>query len=138
MARQILRGYRWGHNSAELDRHSDLAARVATRFACPHGHAFAVRFAVNADVPTQWTCPQHGREHCRRIDITTTATVTPASARRGRPPRTHLVMLHERRSKAELEALLATTLAAIRRQRGGAHLGATMLGGRPYSFRYDD
>jgi hypothetical protein len=96
-----------------------------------------VRFAMNADVPTQWTCRRHSAEDCRRIDATAPAPTRPGPPRRGRPPRTHLMMLYERRSKAELDALLADTLAAIRR-RGGARLGAEVLGDRPYYFRYDD
>lgn len=45
-------------------------------------------------------------------------------------------MLYERRSVAELEVLLAETLAAIRRQ-GGAQPGCVQFGDKPYSFRYD-
>lgn len=132
----MLRSYRWGHNTAEPDRDTDLAPRTTTRFACPHGHEFTVHFAANADIPTLWTCRQHGADDCRRINTATTTSAKTASARRGRPPRTHLVLLYERRTKGELEALLADTLTAMRR-RGGARLGCAVIGGRPYSFRYD-
>jgi hypothetical protein len=45
------------------------------------------------------------------------------------------MLLHERRTTAELDILLADSLAAIRRQ-GGARMGSVIVGGRLYSFRY--
>lgn len=134
MARRTLRGHRWGHTTVDPDRDTDLAARVAARFACQRGHEFTVQFAAEADLPAIWSCPQHGVVDCRRID--TSATARGPGIRKGKPARTPLVMLYERRTTAELEALLADTLAAIRRS-GGARPGCVILGGRPYSFRYD-
>ena len=134
MARRTLRHYRWGHTTAEPDREIDLAARVTARFACQRGHAFTVRFAADADLPASWTCPQHGATDCRRIGNNAAAPGPGISG--GKPVRTPLVLLHERRTTAELETLLADTLAAIRRS-GGARPGCVIVGGRPYSFRYD-
>jgi hypothetical protein len=134
MGRGALRTYRWGHTTAEPDRNTDLAARITARFTCASGHEFTVQFSAEADVPATWNCRQHGVEDCRRID--TSATTPIPEARRSKPARTPLVLLHERRSETELEALLADTLTAIRRL-GGARPGCVIIGSRPYSYRYD-
>jgi RNA polymerase binding protein RbpA len=134
MTRGTLRGYRWGRSTAEPDRDTDLAARQSASFTCRRGHEFTVQFAAEAAPPTIWTCPRHGVADCRRIDVTVTAPEP--GIREGKPARTPLVMLYERRTAAELEALLADTLAAIRRS-GGARPGCVLVGGRPYSFRFD-
>lgn len=131
MGKGALRGYRRGHVTAEVERDTDLAARVTARFACARGHGFTVQFAADAEVPASWICRQHGVEGSRRIDATEN---TPAAAK-GKPARTPLVLLYERRSEAELEALLADTLMAIRRL-GGARPGCVVIGGRAYSYRY--
>jgi RNA polymerase-binding protein len=132
MGNGALRGYRWGRATVEVDRDTDLAARVTARFACTRGHEFTVQFAADADLPASWNCRQHSVEDCRRID----ATANTPTAAKHKPARTHLVMLHERRSDAELETLLADTLSAIRRI-GGARPGCVTIGGRSYSYRYD-
>jgi hypothetical protein len=107
---------------------------VAAHFTCQRGHEFTVRFAAGAVLPASWSCPQHGVVDCQRIDASTTAPEP--RIRKGKPARTPLMMLYERRTTTELEALLAETLAAIRRS-GGARPGCVILGGRSYSFRYD-
>jgi hypothetical protein len=132
MSRGTLRGYRWGHTTVEPDRYTGPVPRVTAQFACTRGHEFTVPFAVEAELPASWSCRQHGVEGCVRID----ATASAAAKSNGKPPRTHLTMLYERRSVAELEVLLAETLAAIRRQ-GGAQPGCVQFGDKPYSFRYD-
>ncbi|HEX5115963.1 MAG TPA: RNA polymerase-binding protein RbpA [Pseudonocardiaceae bacterium] len=135
MGRGALRGYRGGYATVEPDRDDDLAPRVTAQFACTKEHEFSVQFAADANVPEEWICRQHGVEHCRRIEVSA-ATVKPLEARKGKPPRTPLVLLRERRTEAELEALLADTLAAIHRL-GGARHGCVIIGSRPYSFRFD-
>jgi hypothetical protein len=112
-----------------VDRDTDLAPRVPVRFACPRGHEFSVQLAADAELPASWTCRHHGVEVCHRVDDAN------APARLTKPARTHLVMLHERRTTAELDALLDDTLAALHRQRGGRQ-SCVMVGGRPYSFNY--
>ncbi|RBM18645.1 hypothetical protein DI005_18290 [Prauserella sp. PE36] len=134
MPRGTLRGYRWGHTTVEPDRYTGPVARVTARFACTRGHEFTVHFASDAELPASWTCRLHGVEGCARLGATATATA--AGKGKGKSPRTHLTMLYERRSVAELEILLADTLAAIRR-RGGAQPGCVQFGDRTYSFRYD-
>jgi hypothetical protein len=89
-----------------------------------------VPFAASAQPPDFWACRQHGIEHCQRIEDPQQLEV------QTKPKRTHLVMLLERRSVAELEVLLTETLTAIRRQ-GGPRPGCLQLGDRTYSFRLD-
>ena len=131
MGKGAVHGYRWGRATAEVDRDTNLADRVAARFACAKGHEFAVQFAADAELPASWNCRQHSVPDCRRIDA-----IANMPATKSKPARTPLVLLHERRSDAELEILLADTLTAIRRL-GGARPGCVTIGGRLYSFRYD-
>lgn len=131
MGKGAIRGHRLGRATAEPDRDDNLADRVAVRFECTTGHKFAVRFAADADVPADWVCRQHGVEHCRRIDSSANPEI-----HKTRPPRTPLVLLRERRTEDELNALLLEMLDAIRRQ-GGARPGCVIIGSRAYSFRLD-
>lgn len=110
------------------NRDSAPAARSRVSFACPQGHLFTVLFAATAQPPGIWTCRQHGFEHCPRTDDPEQIEVET------KPKRTHFVMLLERRSVAELEALLTETLKAIGHQ-GGPRPGCIRLGDRAYSFR---
>src|SRR5438132_775428 len=96
--------------SHHSNRHSTPAARTHASFACPHGHLFTVPFATTAQPPDFWTCRRHGTEHCQRVEALQPTDV------QTKPKRTHFMMLLERRSVAELEALLTETLAAIRHQ----------------------
>jgi hypothetical protein len=130
MGRVNLRGYRLGHSTAEVDHDTDLALRVPVRFACPHGHEFTVQLAADAERPASWTCRHHGVEVCRRMEHAS------APVLRTKPARTHLVMLHERRTTAELDALLAGTLAALRRQGGARQIQRDGRRRRPYSSSY--
>lgn len=121
MGRGAIRGHRLGRATAEPDRKDNLADRVDVRFACTNGHEFAVQFAADAEVPTDWVCRQHGVEHCQRID-SSAAAPTGAETHKGKPPRTPLVLLRERRTEDELEALLTEMLGAIRRHPAGGIL----------------
>lgn len=133
MRRAVLRGYRWGRASVESDRDDDPVDRVAARFACSRGHVFTVHFAADAVLPPHWSCRQHGLEDCARVRAATEDTT---GSRETKTPRTHLAKLHERRTVAELETLLAEALTAIHRQ-GGPRPGCVYLGDRTYSFSYE-
>ncbi|MFD0813479.1 RNA polymerase-binding protein RbpA [Amycolatopsis umgeniensis] len=132
MPRAVLRGYRWGGASVESDQAVEPAARVTARFECSHGHVFSVPFAADAELPPRWSCRQHGLEDCARIQAAVDDSIGGGEAK---PPRTHLVILQERRTVAQLEVLLAEALTAIRRQ-GGPQPGCVHIGDRPYSFSY--
>ena len=131
MPRRVLRGYRLGTPTGEPDREARPAPRAQVRFSCRRGHEFTVPFSTDAEIPAVWTCPRHGIEHCLRIDDD-----SDWQPPKGKPPRTHYVMLLERRSVADLEVLVDQALAGIRRQRSSPY-GRVPIGDRSYGFRFE-
>ncbi len=106
MSERILRGSRLGSVSYENDRSTDLAPRQPARYECPDGHHFAVPFAADAEVPPTWDC-----RTCGSVALLVgTAAPEPKPAKR---QRTHMDMLRERRSTADLEEVLGEALAAL-------------------------
>ena len=106
MGERVLRGSRLGAVSYENDRNTDLAPRQTAGFECPKGHSFTVPFAAEAEVPATWDCSSCG----------TTAQRVGAAApepKRTKPVRTHMDMLRERRSTADLEEVLKEQLAVL-------------------------
>ena len=86
-----------------------MAARQEIAFDCPNAHHFAVTFAAEAELPTEWECPRCG-QMARRSD-----GVEP-EPKEVKPKRTHWDMLRERRSIEELEDILAERLGEIRQE----------------------
>lgn len=107
MAERALRGSRLGSVSYENEHGTQLAPRIPTAFECPRGHTFWVPFAEEAEIPASWDCRTCG---------------SPARAVAGpREPdqpvkhvRSHWDMLLERRSRDDLEQVLAERLAVLR------------------------
>jgi uncharacterized protein YjiS (DUF1127 family) len=99
--------------SAERE-HPEPAPRLEISYRCPQGHEFVVPFSaatdVDVEIPDVWECRRHSVP-AQRTDIMETR---PA---RTIPARTHWVMLCERRSIADLEALLDERLADLARCR---------------------
>ncbi len=56
MSDRVLKGSRLGSVSYESDRHTEFAPRSLTTYDCPLGHATAVPFAAEADIPFTWEC----------------------------------------------------------------------------------
>ncbi|MDR1711943.1 MAG: RNA polymerase-binding protein RbpA [Propionibacteriaceae bacterium] len=108
---QAFRGYNM--NSPRFLRTSavELAPREEIGFECANGHTFFIMFALEANFPTDWDCPRCGAAS-KRTDGTVGEVKQPRKTRR------HWDMLRERRSIAELEALLAERLAEVRKERG--------------------
>lgn len=120
MSDKQLHGHHpWGPAAtSESDRNVTPAATQVVTYTCPRGHQVEVPFSAQSDVvvPPTWRCRQHGVE-C----VLTTLAAGPntnASAKSGKAPRTPLVMLHERRSYAELDEILDWALARARAHRG--------------------
>ena len=106
MGERVLRGSRLGAVSYENDRNTDLAPRQSASYDCPKGHHFAVPFAAEAEVPATWECSFCGK----------TAQLVGAAApepKKTKPTRTHMDMLRERRTTADLEEVLKEQLAAL-------------------------
>lgn len=106
----------------------EAAPRQSVTYVCASGHAFAVVFALGAEVPGAWDCRCGG---VARLEGTPAGT-----GNRPRLPGYGVVgngrydracddtapraQLAKRRTDAELEALLAEALAGLRQQRGVA------------------
>jgi len=106
MGERVLRGSRLGAVSYENDRNTDLAPRQSADFDCPKGHHFTVPFAAEAEVPATWECSFCGSNAQR-------AGAAPPEPKKTKPTRTHMDMLRERRSTADLEEVLKEQLAAL-------------------------
>ena len=104
MSDRVLRGSRLGAVSYESDRNTELAPRIASTYECPRGHRTTVPMAAEADVPAHWDCRTCGEQ----------ALLVGAEApepKKVKPTRTHMDMLRERRSTADLEEVLREQLA---------------------------
>ncbi|MGH3857999.1 RNA polymerase-binding protein RbpA [Actinokineospora sp.] len=104
-----------GGGSCEPDRHRELADRVTVDYHCPAGttgHRLPVVLSHDAEPPPAWTCRHHG------IKATLPAGTPPADmVTDERVARTPWVMLRERRTLDELDALLHERLAHLRARR---------------------
>jgi hypothetical protein len=94
------------------------APRQLVPYRCGKGHEFTVTFAAEAEPPAAWDC------RCGAAAAPATAAAEiPASApvcrrRPTRPEQEHgLALVLERRTVAELEALLAERVAEVRASR---------------------
>jgi hypothetical protein len=108
MSERALRGSRLGATSYETDRDVELAPRQVVEYDCPKGHHFEVPFSVEAEeVPATWECRVCGRT-AQRSDG------QQPDEKRARPARTHWDMLMERRTREELEEILAERFELLR------------------------
>ena len=94
---------------SRVESAQELAPRMRVIYVCDAGHSFAVPFAADAEPPTTWTC-RCGDEALR-------PGFAKPEEKQIRVGRTHLEILHERRSQAFLEKLLAEELRALREGR---------------------
>ena len=107
MSERALRGTRLGATSYETDRGIDLAPRQTVEYACTNGHRFEVPFSVEAEIPTAWECRFCGSEALL-------LNGDEPEEKKAKPARTHWDMLMERRTREELEEVLAERLAVLR------------------------
>lgn len=126
-----LRGFTLNSHSYESDEGVVPVETVPHSYHCPAGHETRLRFAFNADeVPDVWDCPKCGR--IAHQDRSTAQQVAQGvrglalfSPRSNVAGKTHWDMLLERRTLAELEALLEERLTLLRASRpkvaGGEH-----------------
>lgn len=105
-----------------LDGHREETPAVAKEltYTCLAGHTTVVTLWEHADVPENWKC-----RVCSRFAVL--PGVEDAETGPWRPstvpywePKSHIDQLHERRTHAELEALLEERLAILRARRGEA------------------
>lgn len=93
-------------------------------YRCLAGHDLTIRFAASAAVPRLWECTVH-RQLAPLVDPAVVEAAGAAMAEElavatGHVSTTHWEHVLERRSRPELEALLAERLAFLRARRGMA------------------
>ena len=103
---RFLGAPRLGAVSYESDRHTEFAPRTSASYDCPRGHSVEVPFAAEAEVPPTWECSFCG-------STAQQAGSVPPEPKKAKPARTHMDMLRERRSTADLEEVLKEQLAAL-------------------------
>ena len=105
-----MRGSRLGAVSYENDSRLSYAERQLVRYDCPKGHETVVPFSVEAeDIPLTWGC----RCGLEAAVVTQVANLAQPDERPERHVRTHWDMLLERRTIADLEALLKERIALL-------------------------
>jgi len=110
MNENSMRGSRLGSLSFETDEHVEPAERQFIQYACERGHLNAVPFSSEAEeIPLTWTCRCGAAAHV----ATPVTNLAKPDERPERHVRTHWDMLMERRTIADLEALLAERLALL-------------------------
>ena len=102
------------------DREDAPAGAVTLTYTCHLGHDTTVRLWEEAEHPATWKC-----RVCSTFATLPDVDAGEDTERQWRPahvpfwePKTHLEQLHERRTDAELEALLQERLTLLRRRRG--------------------
>ena len=91
------------------------AETLTMTYNCPAGHVFAIRLFAEAEVvPRRWDCTTCG---AAAYTDNAAATEMPVTGRVAATPKTPWQQLRERRSIAELEALLEERLQLLRAHR---------------------
>lgn len=117
---ESMRGMRLGSQSLESERGVELASRQTCEFRCLEGHTFSVVFSAEAELPQTWECSACNAVAIRLengVEIEVTGLQVDEK-------RSHYDMVLERRSRDELEELLAEVLAEMRERRSRGRLTA--------------
>jgi len=113
MSSDSLRGSRLGTQSQEKTTGIHYSPRQTVLYTCSKGHNSEMVFSAEAEIPHTWQCKQ-----CPEIAVTD-AVPAPTEVV-GHVTKTHLDQLLERRSRDELEEILAEALADLRKRRAAA------------------
>jgi hypothetical protein len=117
---ESMRGMRLGSQSLESDRGVELASRQRAEFRCQQAHTFSVVFSAEAELPQTWECADCAAIAVRLengVEIEVTGLQVDEK-------RSHYDMVLERRTRDELEELLAEVLAEMRERRSRGRLTA--------------
>lgn len=117
---ESMRGMRLGSQSLESDRGVELASRQNCDFRCQVGHSFTVVFSSEAELPQTWECSECGSIAIRLENGVEIEVVGLEMEEK----RSHYDMVLERRTRDELEELLAEVLAEMRERRSRGRLTA--------------
>lgn len=117
---ETMRGMRLGAQSLETESGVEFSPRVTVNFRCPDEHEFNLVFSATADLPNTWECKK-----CELIAVRLeNGNPVDLAESEEDGPRTHYDMVLERRSREELEELLAEVLADMRARRSAGKLTA--------------
>lgn len=115
MADRSLRGIRLGARSLQSEEGVVFMERRATSYKCRTcGHDTTLMFSADAEPPHTWECRSCGADAQLQVD----GVSVKGQDTDDKVARTHWDMLLERRSREELEELLADRLAYVRSRRG--------------------
>jgi hypothetical protein len=115
MADRSLRGIRLGAQSLQSEEGVVFMERRATDYKCETcGQETTLMFAADAEAPQTWECRHCGAEAVLQVD----GAPVKIEDSDEKAARTHWDMLLERRTRDELEELLAERLAYVRARRG--------------------
>jgi hypothetical protein len=116
MAQSTMRGMRLGAQSLEADSGIVFSERSDYTYVCAEGHETVLTFAAEAELPQTWQCKScslQGTLQSGGKDVELEAV-------EDKTARTHWEMVLERRTREELEEILAERLAVIRARRASA------------------
>ncbi len=117
---ESMRGMRLGSQSLESDRGVELSSRQSFEFRCQVGDTFSVVFSSEAELPQTWECSDCGAIAIRLED----GVEIEVTGLQLEEKRSHYDMVLERRTRDELEELLAEVLAEMRERRSRGRLTA--------------
>lgn len=117
MAERSLRGIRLGAQSLQSEEGVVLMDRTNHTYTCTQcERETSLTFAADAEPPATWECRTCGAEALLVVD----GQAVTVDHSEDKVARTHWDMLLERRTREELEEILAERLAYLRERRGEA------------------
>lgn len=117
MAERSLRGIRLGAQSLQSEEGVVLMDRTNHTYTCTQcERETTLTFAADAEPPATWECRTCGAEALLVVD----GQAVTVDHSEDKVVRTHWDMLLERRTREELEEILAERLAYLRERRGEA------------------
>lgn len=119
MADRTLKGSRIGSTSLQGEHGVELAPRKKVTYITDKGNHFSVTFELDAEEPPEWFDPRTGEIGFLEDEAGRAAQAE--FAQKDEQQRTHWHMLLERRTREELEELLAERLQLLRERRGTAN-----------------
>lgn len=119
MVGRSIRGSGMQVPSFQSEEGVDYAKRVVARYKTSNDQTFRVTFAHEAEVPTTWPYPITGEEG---VLLTAAGRRVPQATVEVKHERTHMDMVRERRTDAELEDILQWRLGMLRAKRGTGSL----------------
>ncbi|MEN9731840.1 MAG: hypothetical protein RL488_1150 [Actinomycetota bacterium] len=116
MSQSTMRGMRLGAQSLEATSGIVFSERSDYTYICAKGHETVLTFAAEAELPQTWQCKACSAVATLQEDGK--SVILEETDDKG--PRTHWEMILERRTREELEEILAERLEIIRARRASA------------------